>query len=61
MNTVRIEGQPVELDPGELTYMATINVTGADESMYQGDNTWFYSLAQQPDGALRLVGGGSAP
>lgn len=61
VNAVRVEGQPVELDPGEFTYMTTINVTGADESMYQGDNTWFYTLRQQPGGAWRLIGGGSGP
>lgn len=61
VNAARVDGRPVELHAGELTYMTTINVTGADESMYQGDNTWFYSLAQQPSGAWRLVSGGSGP
>ncbi len=57
----RVEGEPVRFDPGELTFMTTLTVSGADESMNQGDNTWFYSLKQQADGAWRLVGGGSGP
>lgn len=60
VSATRVEGEPAG-GPGELTFMTMLTISGADQSMHDGDNTWFYSLKQQADGAWRLVGGGSGP
>jgi hypothetical protein len=61
ISKTRVEGNPVELDAGSLTYETTLTVTDADESMHDGENTWFYSLKREDDGAWRVAGGGTGP
>jgi hypothetical protein len=56
----RVEGEPIE-HGDEVEYATTLTISGADESMHDGDNTWFYILKRQPDGAWRLIGGGGGP
>lgn len=46
---------------GEAEFSTELSVTGADASMHNGKNTWFYILKQQTDGQWRLVSGGSGP
>jgi hypothetical protein len=46
---------------GEAIFSTTLNISGGDGSLNQGDNTWFYVLRQQSDGEWRLVGGGTGP
>jgi hypothetical protein len=46
----------------EVVYATTLVTTGSDDASVQpGTLTWFYDLKLQPDGAWRLVGGGSGP
>ncbi|WP_337974345.1 hypothetical protein [Cellulomonas sp. NTE-D12] len=54
-------GQPALPGNGEAIFSTELSVTGADASMNNGKNTWFYVLKQQADGQWRLVGGGSGP
>ena len=54
-------GQPALPGNGEAIFSTVLTVSGADGSMRNGDNTWFYVLKQQADGQWRLVGGGSGP
>ena len=54
-------GQPALPGNGEAIFSTVLTVVGADASMNNGKNTWFYDLKQQPDGRWRLVGGGSGP
>jgi hypothetical protein len=54
-------GQPALPGNGEAIFPIELTVTGADASMRDGVNTWFYDLKQQPNGEWRLVGGGSGP
>ena len=54
-------GQPGLPGNGEAIFSTNLWVTGADNSMNEGKNTWFYVLRQQTDGEWRLVGGGSGP
>jgi len=54
-------GQPANPRDGTVIFSTTLTTEGGDQSMSNGDHTWFYSLERQPDGAWRLVGGGSGP
>jgi len=54
-------GQPALPGNGEAIFSTVLSVSGADGSMTNGKNTWFYVLRQQDDGEWRLVGGGSGP
>ncbi|OZB89175.1 MAG: hypothetical protein B7X41_04235 [Microbacterium sp. 14-71-5] len=54
-------GQPALPGNGEAIFSTNLSITGADASMNNGKNTWFYVLKQQADGQWRLVGGGSGP
>lgn len=54
-------GQPGLPGNGEAIFSTVLTVSGADGSMTNGRNTWFYVLKQQADGQWRLVGGGSGP
>lgn len=54
-------GQAALPGTGEAIFPIELTVTGADDSMHDGVNTWFYDLKQQTDGQWRLVSGGSGP
>jgi hypothetical protein len=54
-------GKPANPREGEVIFSTTLTTEGGDQSMSNGDHTWFYSLDRQADGAWRLVGGGSGP
>lgn len=61
MHSYAINPQPAGNPANDLVFATTIRVTGGDQSMPDGDHTWFYTLKRQPNGAWRLTGGGSAP
>jgi hypothetical protein len=46
---------------GEVVFSTTLTTGGDDRSIQEGDQTWFYTLVRQPNGAWRLAGGGSGP
>ena len=46
---------------GEVVFATNLTTQGGDGSMPDGLHTWFYALDRQPDGAWRIVGGGSGP
>ena len=54
-------GEPALAGNGEAIFSTTLTVTGADDSIRDGDNVWFYTLMKQTDGQWRLTGGGSGP
>lgn len=54
-------GEPAVPGTGEAIFATQLLVSGADGSMRNGTNPWFYDLKQQRDGQWRLVGGGSGP
>jgi hypothetical protein len=48
--------------PAETEFNTTLTTTGTgDGTVPAGDVTWFFVLRQQPNGAWRLVGGGTGP
>jgi hypothetical protein len=61
VTAARIDGEPTSPREGTVTFSARITVEGGDPSMAEGEQTWFYTLQQQPDGSWRLAGGGSGP
>jgi hypothetical protein len=47
---------------GEVIFATYLTTTGSDDdSVPPGEIIWFYRLRQQPEGAWRIVGGGSGP
>lgn len=54
-------GTPAAPRDGEVIFSITLTIGSGDDSLPAGDHTWFYSLDRRPDGAWRLVGGGSGP
>ena len=54
-------GEPATPADGEMIFSTELTTGGDGVSIRAGQMTWFYSLAKQPDGAWRLIGGGSGP
>jgi len=52
---------PARPSDHEVVFGTTLTTVGGDASMPDGEQTWFYDLQRQPDGAWRLTGGGSGP
>jgi hypothetical protein len=58
----KVNPVPARPNSTEAVYVTTITTSGtSDGSVAFGSMTWFYDLVQQPDGAWRIVGGGSGP
>jgi hypothetical protein len=50
-----------EPNPDERIYSTQLTTEGGDDSLPDGQHTWFYSLKKQANGSWRLIGGGGAP
>jgi len=62
VKSYRIDGGAPSPFTDEVVYATTLVTSGTDDGSVQpGILTWFYDLKRQPDGAWRLVGGGSGP
>lgn len=61
ITTYGIIGTPSGEWAGHEEYELTIATRGLDVTVADGRHTWWYTLAQQPEGAWRVSGGGSGP
>ena len=58
----QIDGEPARPSADQVTFSMSLTTSGdGGRSMEPGRRTWFYTLARQPNGPWRLVGGGSGP
>ena len=62
VRSFRVNGYAGDVASGGVVFATRLETTGtADGSVAPGGMVWFYSLEQGPDGAWRIVGGGSGP
>jgi hypothetical protein len=56
-----VNATPATPNSGEVVFATTVTTKGGDETLRDGDHTWFYTLQRQPNGSWRLTGGGTGP
>lgn len=62
VSAFRVVGDPATPNNDEVVFATRLTTSGShDGTVPAGEIPWFYSLDRQPNGAWRLVGGGTGP
>ena len=61
VRSFQVRGDPAAPNDQERVFSTTLNLQGGEPSLPDGDNTIFFQLIRQPNGAWRIAGGGTGP